>query len=121
MRTMSVSAPCTCVAARAAPRSQAVATPGRRSVASRAIEFDSDTLTIVFAAVAGVGLGIGAPVFYAQSEKRDKERIESIRQMNRANLKATGQLLSEVRRAFVISICDAQPVRERHSGRRRPN
>jgi len=54
-------------------------------------------LTIIFAAVAGVGLGIGAPVFYAQSEKRDKERIESIRQMNRANLKATGQLLSEVR------------------------
>lgn len=98
MRAAFLSAPCTCVASRAtSPRQATAALPTRRSVATRAIEFDSDTLTIVLAAVAGVGLGIGAPVFYAQAEKRDKERIEAIRQMNRANLKATGQLLSDVR------------------------
>ena len=37
------------------------------------------------------------PVFFSQSEARDKERIEAIREMNRATLKATGETLSEVR------------------------
>ena len=70
-----------------------------RSVSVRAVEIDSDTVTLVLAAVAGIGLGVGVPVLFAASEKRDKERIESIRELNRANLRATGQLLSDVRGA----------------------
>lgn len=97
--SLSVAPKCLPTAARIAASSSPApaAAAGRRSVATRAVELDSDTLTIVLAAVAGVGLGIGAPVFYAQTEKRDKERIEAIRQMNRANLKTTGQLMSEAR------------------------
>ena len=106
--SLSVAAPKCLPSAARAPASlfAAAPAPARRCVATRAVEFDSDTLTIVLAAVAGVGLGIGAPVFYAQTEKRDKERIESIRQMNRANLKTTGQLMSEVR-ALVVAPCGA--------------
>ena len=106
--SLSVAAPKCLPSAARAPASlfAAAPAPARRCVATRAVEFDSDTLTIVLAAVAGVGLGIGAPVFYAQTEKRDKERIESIRQMNRANLKTTGQLMSEAR-ALVVAPCGA--------------
>jgi hypothetical protein len=102
--SLSVATPKCLPTARASASFSAAAAPApaRRCVATRAVELDSDTLTIVLAAVAGVGLGIGAPVFYAQTEKRDKERIESIRQMNRANLKTTGQLMSEAR-ALVVA------------------
>lgn len=72
--------------------------PCRRTVRpAAAIEMDSDTITLALAAVAGVGAGIGVPVLFTLSEKRDKERIEEIRELNRATLKATGETLSEAR------------------------
>ena len=52
---------------------------------------------LVLAAVAGMSVGIGAPILFSLAEKRDKERIEEIREINRATLKATGATLSEVR------------------------
>lgn len=61
------------------------------------MELDSDTVTLVLAAAAGIGLGIGVPVLFAASEKRDKDRIAAIRELNRATLKATGETLSEAR------------------------
>ena len=66
---------------------------------ARAVEVDSDTITLVLAAAAGVGFGIGMPVLFTVAEKRDRERIEEIREMNRATLKATGETMSEVRAA----------------------
>ena len=62
-----------------------------------ALEVDEDTITLTLAAVAGLGLGIGIPVLFSRAEKRDKERIDEIRELNRATLKATGETLSEVR------------------------
>lgn len=44
-----------------------------------------------------MSVGIGAPILFSLAEKRDKERIEEIREINRATLKATGATLSEVR------------------------
>jgi hypothetical protein len=58
---------------------------------------DSDTVTVILAAVAGVSVGIGLPVLFSQAERRDKERIDEIRELNRATLKATGETLSEAR------------------------
>jgi hypothetical protein len=84
-------------AARAPRAAPAAAAPRRGPHPARAVELDSDTITIVVAAVAGVGFGIGLPVLFSQAERRDKERIEEIRELNRATLKATGETLSEVR------------------------
>ena len=63
----------------------------------RAVELDGDTITLGLAALAGVGFGIGLPVLFTVAEKRDRERIEEIRELNRATLKATGTTLSEAR------------------------
>jgi hypothetical protein len=60
-------------------------------------------VTIVAACVGGLIAGIGIPVLFAQSEQRDKERIEAIRERNRAQLKATGEMLSEVRAISSLS------------------
>lgn len=65
--------------------------------ARAAFEMDEETVTLAVAAVAGIGAGIGIPVFFTLTEKRDKERIEEIRELNRATLKATGETLSEAR------------------------
>ena len=62
-----------------------------------ALEIDEDTITLTVAAVAGLGFGIGIPVLFSRAEARDKERIEEIRELNRATLKATGETLSEAR------------------------
>ena len=48
-----------------------------------------------FAAVLGIGAGLGIPIFFVTQETRDKERIEEIRELNRATLKATGEQMSE--------------------------
>ena len=36
-----------------------------------------------------------SPTFKKQQEERDKERLEEIRELNRATLKATGEQMSE--------------------------
>jgi hypothetical protein len=83
-------------AARPSARPAAAAKP-RGPLPCRAIEMDGDTLTLGLAALAGVGFGIGLPVLFTRAEKRDRERIEELRELNRATLKATGETLSEVR------------------------
>jgi len=45
--------------------------------------------------VLGVGAGLGVPIFFVMQEERDKERLEEIRELNRATLKATGEQMSE--------------------------
>lgn len=85
-------------AARPSARAAPAAKP-RGPAALRAVELDSDTITLGLAALAGVGVGVGFPVLFTLAEKRDRERIEEIRELNRATLKATGATLSEVRRA----------------------
>ena len=57
--------------------------------------FDGETLTTVLAAVLGIAAGLGIPIFFVTQENRDKERIEEIRELNRATLKATGGQMSE--------------------------
>ena len=57
--------------------------------------FDGETLTTVLAAVLGIAAGLGIPIFFVTQENRDKERIEEIRELNRATLKATGEQMSE--------------------------
>ena len=88
------------VKATCAPRPSvrpAAAAKPRGPRALRAVELDGDTITLGLAALAGVGFGIGLPVLFTVAEKRDRERIEEIRELNRATLKATGATLSEAR------------------------
>jgi len=73
-----------------APRARAIA----RDIAQVALELDADTLTAIGAGVLGVGAGLGIPIFFVWQEKRDKERLEEIRELNRATLKATGEQMS---------------------------
>ena len=73
-----------------APRRDASA----REIASLALELDADTITAIGAGVLGVGAGLGIPIFFVWQEKRDKERLEEIRELNRATLKATGEQMS---------------------------
>lgn len=58
-------------------------------------DWDEETITTVIAAVLGIGAGLGIPIFFVTQEARDKERIEEIRELNRATLKATGEQMSE--------------------------
>jgi len=76
--------------ARAPPRARAIAS----DIAQVALELDADTLTAIGAGVLGVGAGLGIPIFFVWQEKRDKERLEEIRELNRATLKATGEQMS---------------------------
>ena len=64
-------------------------------IAQLANGFDGETLTTVLAAVLGIAAGLGIPIFFVTQENRDKERIEEIRELNRATLKATGEQMSE--------------------------
>jgi hypothetical protein len=57
---------------------------------------DSTVIGGVLAGAAGIAVGLGVPIFFSKMEQRDKERVEEIREMNRANLKATGETLPEV-------------------------
>jgi hypothetical protein len=68
--------------------------PGAQEIAQLA-DWDEETITTVVAAVLGIGAGLGIPIFFVTQEKRDKERIEEIRELNRATLKATGEQMSE--------------------------
>ena len=84
--------------------------PGAQEIAQLA-DWDEETITTVVAAVLGIGAGLGIPIFFVTQEKRDKERIEEIRELNRATLKATGEQMSEeeIRELSLIHI--SEPTR----------
>jgi hypothetical protein len=63
-------------------------------VAQTAIDLNEETVTAIGAAVLGLGAGLGIPIFFVWQERRDKERLEEIRELNRATLKATGEQMS---------------------------
>jgi hypothetical protein len=58
---------------------------------------DPDTYWGIAAAVAGLGLGIGAPVFYSQRVEADQQTLEEVRKLNRDTFKETGKYLTDVR------------------------
>ena len=67
--------------------------------ATAAIELDwsdSGTWTGVGAAVLGIAIGIGAPIFYSQRDDLDEARLEELREMNRQHYKETGRYLTDV-------------------------
>lgn len=57
---------------------------------------DPDTLTGAFAAVLGIAVGIGAPLFYISRDRADDKRLDDLRELNRQNYKETGKYLTEV-------------------------
>jgi len=77
-----------------ADRAATLRARGAVEIAQTALEMDSETITAGLAAVAGLGAGLGIPIFFVWQEKRDKERLEEIRELNRATLKATGEQMS---------------------------
>ena len=76
-------------------RGVAVVVRGGHAEIAQLAGFDGETLTTVLAAVLGIAAGLGIPIFFVTQENRDKERIEEIRELNRATLKATGEQMSE--------------------------
>lgn len=56
---------------------------------------DPDTLTGLAAAVLGIAVGIGAPLFYSKRDELDEQRLEELRELNRQTYKETGQYLTE--------------------------
>lgn len=56
---------------------------------------DPDTQIGALGAILGLAVGIGAPIFYTTRDKRDEERLEELRALNRATKKETGEYLSE--------------------------
>lgn len=56
---------------------------------------DPDTLTGAFAAVLGIAVGIGAPLFYISRDNADDKRLSDLRELNRQNYKETGKYLTE--------------------------
>jgi hypothetical protein len=76
-------------------RAQRVVAPRAMSeIAQTALDLDEETITAGVAALLGLGAGLGIPIFFVWQEKRDKERLEEIRELNRATLKATGEQMS---------------------------
>jgi len=66
----------------------------------RAIELDwsdSDTWVGLAAVVLGLGVGIGAPIFYSNRIDEDEKNLEELRKLNRETFKQTGEYLTEVR------------------------
>ena len=68
--------------------------PRASELASVGLEMTEETFTAVAAAVLGLGAGLGIPIFFVAQERRDKERLEEIRELNRATLKATGEQMT---------------------------
>lgn len=56
---------------------------------------DTDTQIGALGAVLGLGLGIGAPMFYASRDERDEARLEELRALNRATKEETGEYMSQ--------------------------
>jgi hypothetical protein len=76
-------------------RAQRVVAPRAMSeIAQTAMDLDEETITAGVAALLGLGAGLGIPIFFVWQENRDKERLEEIRELNRATLKATGEQMS---------------------------
>lgn len=76
-------------------RAQRVVAPRAMSeIAQTALDLDEETITAGVAALLGLGAGLGIPIFFVWQENRDKERLEEIRELNRATLKATGEQMS---------------------------
>ncbi len=73
---------------------------GRRCPAPRAglqIDWsDPDTLTGLLGGILGLGVGIGAPLFYISRDRADEKKLEELRELNRQTFKETGQYLTEV-------------------------
>lgn len=46
--------------------------------------------------VLGLVFGLGAPAWYINRTERDEERLEELRQMNRAQYQETGEYMSDV-------------------------
>jgi hypothetical protein len=85
-------APASRLAFRSRPRLKIASPP-------RAIDWtDSDTWVGLAGAVLGLGLGIGAPMFYTSRIDEDEKALEELRKINRKTFKETGQYLTEVRR-----------------------
>lgn len=82
------------------PRPQQVCSRRRICSPVAALEIDwsdSDTWVGIAGAVLGVGLGLGAPIFYASRDSIDEKRLEELRELNRKTFKETGEYLTEVR------------------------
>ena len=57
---------------------------------------DPDTLTGLLGGILGLGVGIGAPLFYISRDRADEKKLEELRELNRQTFKETGQYLTEV-------------------------
>ena len=57
---------------------------------------DPDTLTGLLGGILGLGIGIGAPLFYISRDRADEKKLEELRELNRQTFKETGQYLTEV-------------------------
>lgn len=82
--------------------------PARNSTPCRAIELDwsdSDTWVGLAAVVLGLGIGIGAPIFYTSRIDEDEKNLEDLRKLNRETYKQTGEYLSDVRSCCMWYTC----------------
>eukprot|EP00892_Ulva_mutabilis_P011965 jgi/Ulvmu1/9140/UM005_0238.1 len=73
-------------------------TAARSSTPCRAIELDwsdSDTWVGLAAVVLGLGVGIGAPVFYSSRIDEDEKNLDELRKLNRETFKETGEYLTD--------------------------
>jgi hypothetical protein len=66
---------------------------------------DPDTLVGAFACVAGIALGVGTLVWYGKVVERDEERLQTLRELNKATYESTGEYLSEVRALLPVRRC----------------
>ena len=80
---------------RSTQTSRALVSDATQNLAYEIAGFDAETVVAVLAACMGVAAGLAIPIFFANQEKRDKERLEEIRELNRATLRATGEQMSE--------------------------
>ncbi|KAL6768385.1 hypothetical protein ACKKBF_B38960 [Auxenochlorella protothecoides x Auxenochlorella symbiontica] len=56
---------------------------------------DPDTLVAVGGALLGVALGVGVPAFYISRDRRDEQRLEELRELNRNTKMQTGEYMTK--------------------------
>lgn len=82
-------------------RSVSVRPPPRKAVAAvRSLELDwsdPDTILGALGAVAGLSIGILAPIFYTQRVEDDEASLDELRTLNRKTFKETGEYLTQAR------------------------